>query len=70
METTLYTGFNEKLDHLTPLMVARILKVSEARVREMLRTKALPGIKLGRLWRVSTVDLMHHLQKLSGSDLA
>jgi excisionase family DNA binding protein len=42
---------------LTPDEIARRLKVTERTVYNWLKTGLLPGIKLGRLWRVRPADL-------------
>jgi excisionase family DNA binding protein len=59
--------FNQSsLELLTPPMVGRILKISEARVRRLLRTKKLPGFRIGKAWRVSADALGRYLEVLSG----
>ncbi|HEY3414974.1 MAG TPA: helix-turn-helix domain-containing protein [Armatimonadota bacterium] len=42
---------------LTPEQVADHLQVQQRTVQDWLRSGTLPGIKLGRLWRVRRVDL-------------
>ncbi len=42
---------------LTPAQVARRLQVTERTVTDWLRTGRLPGVKLGRLWRVHSEAL-------------
>ena len=44
-------------DVLTPAQAAAFLQVSEAAVRGLLRRGALPGRKMGRLWRLRRADL-------------
>lgn len=46
---------NERL--LTPEEVARHLAISPKTIRNWLRTGKLPGIKVGRLWRLRAQDL-------------
>ena len=46
---------------MTPAQAADYLQVSEASVRSMLRRGALPGRKMGRLWRLRRADLESYL---------
>lgn len=47
----------KSLKLLTPEEVAEILTVSPATVRSWLRTGALRGIKIQKLWRIREQDL-------------
>lgn len=49
---------------LTPVEVARRLKVKKRTVLEWLRKGKLKGLKLGRLWRVRMRDLETFLQNI------
>jgi excisionase family DNA binding protein len=42
---------------LTPEQIAGHLQVQQRTIQDWLRSGALPGIKLGRLWRVQREDL-------------
>lgn len=42
---------------LTPAEAARLLRVSEDTVRGMLNAGTLPGLRLGRLWRIPEAAL-------------
>jgi len=59
------------LDTLSRLMtvpeVAKYLRVSNARVYELLREKILPGVKLGRQVRINPTDLQ---QFVNGGGMA
>jgi excisionase family DNA binding protein len=46
-------------DFLTPEETARRLKVQVSTVRRWLRDGTLHGHKLGRLWRISSGELLH-----------
>lgn len=48
---------------LTPAQAGVYLQVSEASVRAMLRRGALPGRKMGRLWRLRRADLNDYLSQ-------
>lgn len=56
---------NESKEVLTPAQAGVYLQISEASVRAMLRRGALPGRKMGRLWRLRRADLEEYLS--SGS---
>jgi len=47
---------------LRPGEVAERLQVSERAIYEWLRAGELPGVKLGRLWRVRPADLEEYLR--------
>ncbi|MEW6277436.1 MAG: helix-turn-helix domain-containing protein [Candidatus Eremiobacterota bacterium] len=49
---------------LTPVEVARRLKVKKRTVLEWLRRGKLKGLKLGRLWRIRMRDLEAFLQRI------
>ncbi len=49
---------------MTPVEVARRLKVKKRTVLEWLRQGKLKGLKLGRLWRIRTRDLDQFLQSV------
>lgn len=51
-------------DIMTPVEVARRLKVKKRTVLEWLRQGKLKGLKLGRLWRIRTRDLDQFLQSV------
>ena len=58
------TGKNRGTNEvLTPAQAADYLQVSEASVRAMLRRGALPGRKMGRLWRLRRADLEAYLSE-------
>lgn len=48
---------------LTPEQVAERLQVQAKTVRAWLNSKALKGVKLGRLWRVKEADLSAFLDQ-------
>jgi excisionase family DNA binding protein len=47
---------------LTPGEVAQQLQVGERTIYEWLRAGELPGLKLGRLWRIRPADLEAYLR--------
>ncbi|MCE7874680.1 DNA-binding protein [bacterium CPR1] len=51
-------------DIMTPVEVARRLKVKKRTVLEWLRQGKLKGLKLGRLWRIRARDLDQFLQSV------
>lgn len=51
-------------DIMTPVEVARRLKVKKRTVLEWLRQGKLKGLKLGRLWRIRARDLENFLQSV------
>ena len=58
------TGENRGANEvLTPAQAADYLQVSDASVRAMLRRGALPGRKMGRLWRLRRTDLEAYLSE-------
>lgn len=62
------TGENRTTNEvLTPAQAADYLQVSEASVRAMLRRGALPGRKMGRLWRLRRADLEAYLSGGNGA---
>ncbi len=42
---------------VTPEDIAKRLQTTVRHIHELLRTKQIPGIKLGKLWRVTERDL-------------
>jgi excisionase family DNA binding protein len=59
-------GMSEIL--LTPEQVATRLKLKPRTVREMLRSKELPGVKLGILWRIRESSLDDYIRALDRTD--
>ena len=57
---------NETL--LTPAQVAQRLQVTERTVAGWLRTGRLPGVKLGRLWRVHPAALQAAVYNVKRDD--
>ena len=53
---------------LTPNEAAEILRLSPFTIANMLRAGALPGQKLGRLWRIRLADLDAYI--VAGSEAA
>ena len=49
-------------DYLTPEQVAEKLQMNAGVVRRMLSTGALPGKRVGRLWRVSAAVLRAYIE--------
>lgn len=47
---------------LTPADIAKLLHVGQSRVYEMLNQGIMPGLKLGRRWRVSTRKFFEWLE--------
>ncbi|HEY0071287.1 MAG TPA: helix-turn-helix domain-containing protein [Chloroflexia bacterium] len=50
------------MELLTVEETASILKLSPYTIREMLNQKKLPGIKVGRQWRIREQDLLRFLE--------
>lgn len=50
---------------LTPEQTAARLQLSEITIIYWLRAKKLPGVKLGKLWRVKESDLRQFIDALS-----
>jgi excisionase family DNA binding protein len=50
---------------LTPKQTAERLQLSEITILHWLRAKKLPGVKLGKLWRVRESDLHQFIDALS-----
>jgi excisionase family DNA binding protein len=50
---------------LTPEQTAERLQLSEITIVHWLRAKKLPGVKLGKLWRVKESDLRQFIDALS-----
>jgi len=50
---------------LTPEQVAARLQLSEITILHWLRAQKLPGVKLGKLWRVRESDLRHFIEALT-----
>jgi excisionase family DNA binding protein len=50
---------------LTPEQVSERLQLSEITILHWLRGKKLPGVKLGKRWRVRESDLRHFIAALS-----
>jgi excisionase family DNA binding protein len=50
---------------LTPEQVSDRLQLSEITIIHWLRSKKLPGVKLGKLWRVRESDLLQFIEALS-----
>ena len=48
---------------LTPTEVAEYLRISESTVYRLLTAGAIPGVKVGRSWRVRKEDLDDFLAK-------
>ncbi len=44
-------------DYLTPYEVAYELSLSLTTIYKLLRSKELPGVKVGRFWRIPKEDL-------------
>jgi excisionase family DNA binding protein len=53
---------------LTPEQVAERLQLSQITILHWLRSKKLPGVKLGKLWRVREADLQQFIEALSNSE--
>ncbi len=51
---------------LTVDEVAAILRVTPKTVRNLLNAAKLPGVKIGRVWRVSEAALWKHLLREAG----
>ena len=49
---------------LTPAQVSERLQLSQITILHWLRAKKLPGVKLGKLWRVRESDLRHFMEAL------
>jgi excisionase family DNA binding protein len=65
------------MELLTVEETASMLKLSPYTIREMLNQKKLPGIKVGRQWRIREQDLLRFLEsgtatttEANGSDYA
>ncbi len=52
---------NEEL--LTPEEVGSFLKLKPRSVKDLLRSGKLPGLKVGKVWRVSVVALQEYIEK-------
>jgi excisionase family DNA binding protein len=52
---------------LTPEAAANRLGIAPRTLREWLRSGKLPGVKLGRLWRVKETDLEAFIAKSATS---
>ncbi len=52
---------------LTPDDVAAHLKMHRDHVRRLLRSGELPGVKIGRSWRVSSEKLAQWIENKSGT---
>jgi excisionase family DNA binding protein len=50
---------------LTPEQTAERLQLSEITIVHWLRAEKLPGVKLGKLWRVKESDLRQFIDALS-----
>ena len=50
---------------LTPEQVSARLQLSEITILHWLRAKKLPGVKLGKRWRVRESDLRQFIDNLS-----
>lgn len=55
---------------LTPGQVASLLQISPGTVSRLLRIGRLPGVKLGRQWRIRRDDLDRYLGPASNPDAA
>ena len=53
---------NEQPDILTAEEVAALLRLSLDSVRSLLRQRRLPGVKIGKEWRVRRQDLDEYLR--------
>jgi excisionase family DNA binding protein len=49
---------------LTPEQVAERLQLSPVTILHWLRAGRLPGVKLGKLWRVREAELQHYIEQL------
>ena len=47
---------------LTVAEVSKILRIGEKTVRDLLRDNALPGIKVGKAWRIPEEDLEKYIR--------
>jgi len=62
-------GMTSKHDVMTPEEVAAYLRLDEQTTYRLLRSGTLPGIKIGRQWRIWRADLDTHLRgKSTGSE--
>lgn len=52
----------EEPEYLTPEQVAAKLQLNTRVVRRLMAAGKLPGIKIGRIWRVSAVALRSYMQ--------
>jgi putative molybdopterin biosynthesis protein len=50
-------GEKREASYLTPEQVASILNIRERKVVDMLRRKELPGVKIGKEWRIDRSEL-------------
>lgn len=50
----------------TPEEVAEILAVKESTVRHWMRNGTMPGIKIGKFWRIPEDALRQYLEKKAG----
>jgi excisionase family DNA binding protein len=48
---------------LTPEEVAQMLRVSPEAIRRLLRRREMPGIRVGRAWRVEEAELHRWVQR-------
>lgn len=47
----------------TPEEVAELLRVSAAAIQRLLRRGELPGVRIGKIWRVEDADLQRWLRR-------
>jgi excisionase family DNA binding protein len=53
----------------TPGEVAELLSVKESTVKSWLRSGLMPGIKIGKFWRVAQEDLEQYIQESKEAEL-
>ncbi len=54
-------------DLLTPKEVAEILKISYETVLSIIKSGDLKAVKIGKCYRINSLDLMAYLSELSNS---
>ena len=47
---------------LTVAEVSEILRIGEKTIRDLLRDGALPGVKIGKAWRIPEDDLKNYIR--------
>jgi excisionase family DNA binding protein len=51
-------------EFLTVRDVAKVLKVQKRTIQRLMKSKKLPGIKVGKEWRIRSMDLAGWIQRM------